>query len=275
MIATFSFACHNANDPALLHLGDTNSEFESLLSIPATEQPSRSATPTISEQIKKKIIKTGRIDFQSENIDNDYKKIRDLLPKYEAYIENENQSKSSQRISYDLKIRVPSNVYDTLFTTLSSLAFKLDNRNSNIEDVTEQYYDLKSRIKNKKALEQRYLDILGKASEIKDILEIEKNLNEVRTDIERLQGQFNYLSQQVSLSTINLSFYEVLPYVYDSSNRKGFGARILRALSSGWHGFLSFIVGVLTLWPFVLLLIGGIYLFRKLRHNWRAKKKGV
>ena len=145
----------------------------------------------------------------------------------------------------------------------------MDNRYSNIEDVTERYYDLKARINNKKVLEKRYLEILTQASEIKDILEIEKNLNDVRTEIENFQGQFNYLSKQVTLSTINLSFYEVLPYVYDSSNRKGFGARILGAVDKGWQNFLSFLVGLTSLWPFAILIPLGIYFFRKLKRAWK------
>lgn len=244
--------------------GDMEAGFEHIMEVPATEQTSPTQK-TETEQITKKVVKTGGIDFQSENIGKDYQKIRAILPKYDAYIENENQSKSSLRINYNLTIRVPSIKYDSLYYSLSGLGIRLNNKYSNIEDVTARYYDLKSRIINKKALEQRYVELLKKASVIKDILEIERNLNEVRTDIERLQGQFNYLSKQVSLSTIKVSFYEILPYVYDSSQRKGFGARIFSALNNGWQAFLSFLVGITTLWPFAFLIIAGIYLFRKFR----------
>jgi hypothetical protein len=274
VIALFLLAaCHNANDAMLMDLGDRNDDFEYIYEIPPTQQPAPPFTNETSgsEEITKKVIKTGEIDFQSEQIEEDYKKIRALLPKYNAYIENENQSKSAQRIQYNLTIRVPSTVYDSLFSSISTLAFRLDNRHSNVEDVTERYYDLKSRIKNKKALEQRYLDLLQKASAMKDILEIEQHLNEVRLEIEQIQGQFNYLSKQVSLSTIDLSFYEILPYVYDSTQRKGFGARIFIAMDNGWQGFLSFLVGLATLWPFVILTFGGIYLFRKVRRKWKKK----
>jgi hypothetical protein len=271
----FISACQTATDKQLMKRGDASAEFAEVYEIPATMQAPPPPEPTGDEQIIKKVIKTGGIDFQSNNIEEDYHKIRELLPKYEAYIESENQSKSDQRINCNLTIRVPSSIYDTLYSTLSTLGLRLDNRYSNIEDVTERYYDLQTRIKNKKALEQRYLELLNKASEIKDIIEIERNLNEVRTDIESMQGQFNYLSKQVNFSTINLSFYEVLPYVYDLTNRKGFGARILSALNNGWQGFLSFIVGLTTLWPFVLLLIGGIYLFRKIKGQFKRKKSSV
>ncbi|MEM9326617.1 MAG: DUF4349 domain-containing protein [Bacteroidota bacterium] len=226
-------------------------------------QPKTSSEQSIETEITKQVIKTGGIDFESKDIDEDLKSIREVLTKYQAYIENERQSKTSSRIECYITIRVPAETYDTLFESLSGLGARLDNRYSNVEDVTQRYYDLVTRIKNRKALEQRYLELLGKASKIEDLLEIEKKLNEVRTEIEGLQGQFNYLSKQVRLSTINLSFYEELPYVYGRSNRKGFGARIVRALDQGWQGFLSFFVGLITIWPFLLIAVGAAVLSRR------------
>lgn len=252
----FSFACHDSHQ-----LMDVEEEFEDLMEMPSTHLSVPSER--VNEEISKKVVKTGGIEFESSSVTKDYKIIQRLLSKYDAYIESENQSKSSQRIDYNLTIRVHAQGYDTLYSSISGLGIRLEHKYSNLEDVTARYYDLKTRIKNKSALEQRYVQLLKKASAIKDILEIEKKLNELRTDIEYLQGQFNYLSQQVSLSTINVSFYEVLPYVYDSSPRNGFGARILHSLNKGWLGFLSFLVGLTGIWPFVLLTILGIYLFRK------------
>jgi Domain of unknown function (DUF4349) len=260
----FSFACGNATNETYDLAG---ADYEAIMEAPATRQ-SAPQSPTIT----KKFIKTSGIDFETENVEATYKTIIDLLPTFEAYIENENQSKTSQSIHYNLTIRVPSSFHDSLYSSIGNLAFKLDSKYSNIEDVTERYYDLKLRIKNKKALEERYLDLLKKATAVKDILEIEKNLNEIRINIEQLQGQFNYLSKQVNLSTIQLSFYETLPYVYDSSQRKGFGARVLSGLNNGWQGFLSFLVGVTTLWPFIIVLFAGVYLFRKMRGKWKTKK---
>lgn len=221
---------------------------------------------------EKKNIKTGGITFQTKDLEADYQKISSLLPGYEAYIENENQSKNERRLSYDLTVRVPAEKFDTLYATIAGLAWRLDNKYSNLQDVTERYFDLQTRIKNKQALEIRYRELLGKASEVKDLLEIERQINQIRTEIESLQGQFNYLSQQVSMSTLQLSFYEELPYVYQDTQRRGFGARILGALDNGWQGFLFFLVGLVTLWPFLLLVGIGIFLFIFLRRRWKQKK---
>lgn len=264
------FACGSGNSE-LSDLGYAAEEIQAMKSMPVTEQPAPPTRAT-NEQFTRKVIKNGRIEFQSESIEEEYSRIKSLLPGLDAYIQRENQYKSTERIYYNLMLRVPAENYDSLMEVLSNLAYRLDNKSSNIDDVTDRYYDLKTRIKNKKALESRYLEILEQAKAIKDILEIERNLNEVRTEIERLQGQFNYLSKQVSLSTLDVSFYEVLPYVYDDTSRQGFGARILSAMNRGWQGFLSFTVGVISLWPFLIIIGGVIYLFRRFKIQWRRKK---
>ncbi len=215
--------------------------------------------------LKTKVITTGNIYFKSESIEQDYALVKQLLPQFRAYIQSENQSRNANRIDYSLTIKVPQELYDSLFEAIVSMDVFVESKSSNLQDVTEQYYDLETRIKNKKALEGRYLELLEKTKTITDILSIEQNLNNVRTEIERLEGQFKYLNNQVQYSTIYLSFYEVLPYEYQSSSRKGFFARILSSFDRGWDGFLSFIVWFFGLWPFLLLAGAGIYGFRKYR----------
>jgi len=187
-----NYGCNTPGNEMIMEVADEGN-FEELLLIPPFEQPAPpSPLPVETEEITKKIIKTGGSNFQSEDVEEDYKIIQGILPRFNAYIENENQSKVKESISYHITIRVPSNVYDSLFSTFSRMGHRLDNKYSAIQDVTERYYDLSTRIKNKKVLEERYLKILENATEVKDILEIEKNLNEVRTEIENLEGQFNY-----------------------------------------------------------------------------------
>lgn len=267
IIALLLAASCNSHNGQIYEVADgvEHEEFRDLLQIPDTEQPPPPQATRTSEDITKKVIKTGGIDFESENVERDYEAVSRLLPDFDAYIEHENQYKTSQRVHYSLTVRVPSSRYDSLFNTIAQIAFRLENKYSNVEDVTERYYDLKTRINNKQALEKRYLELLNEASEVKDMLEIEKSLNEIRTEIESMQGQFNFLSKQISLSTIQLSFYEILPYTYDSSQRKGFGARIVNALTQGWQGFITFLVAFISFWPFLILAAGGIYILKKVR----------
>lgn len=243
-------------------------EFNEIIEAPPTGQADASSEKLLlSQDISQKLVRSGGINFQSEDIEKDYAKIKSMLGGFNAYLENENQSNDNYRKSYNLNIRVPSERYDSLLNGISGIAFKVESKYSNVDDVTERYYDLQSRIQNKKELEIRYREILSKANQVKDILEIERNLNEVRTDIEMMEGQFNYLSKQIQFSSLQVQFYEELPYELNSPKKKGFWVRVFNALDNGWQVFLTVLVGLVTLWPFyfagALIFVLVVYLKRR------------
>jgi uncharacterized coiled-coil protein SlyX len=233
----------------------------SLANAPMPDQ----ATPVM----EKKVVKTGNLGFQVDDLQSSYKKIASTLEAYGAYIENESQSTYGDRSQYSMTIRVPIDQFDTLFSALAESSKFVENKSVNLRDVTEQYYDLETRLTNKKALEARYRELLEKANSVKDLLEIENSLNTIRTEIEQIQGQFDYLSKQVSYSTIHLNFYEILPYQYQPESRPGFMDRIKIAFTKGWTLFVAFLFGLVRLWPFILVLgTAGFLIIRR-----RKRKK--
>lgn len=258
LIFTLAFiiaACSSHNNEDAINIGGrppelmVTNDMEDY--IPLAKQSSETLeSELLSPDISQKLVRSGGINFQSEAVDKDYNQIKGMLGGFNAYLENESQSNDNFRKSYFLSIRVPSEKYDSLLNAIAKIAFRVENKYSNVEDVTERYYDLQTRIQNKKELEKRYREILSKANEVKDILEIERNLNQVRTEIESMQGQFNYLSQQIQFSSLQVQFYEELPYELNSPKKKGFWVRIFNALDNGWQVFLTFVVGLVTLWPF-------------------------
>ncbi len=215
-------------------------------------------------EIAKKVIKTGGLSYRVESTKEEYQRINQLLDQHDAYISSENENKGYDRINYNVSIKVPPQNFDVLIKEVTD-GKKLDNRWVNTDDVTSRYYDLQSRIENKKKLEERYQEILKQANKISDILEVERNLNQVRSEIESLQGQFKLLSHQINYSTLDISFYELVPYELDQDQRPGFGTRLLNAMSAGWQGFQTFIVYLLALWPFGLLALGVVWVVRKIR----------
>ena len=219
-------------------------------------------------EIERKVIKTGGLSYRVESTKEEYQRISKLLDQYDAYISSENENKGYDRINYNVSIKVPPQNFDVLIKEVTD-GRKLDNRWVNTDDVTSRYYDLQSRIENKKKLEERYQEILKKADKISDILEVERNLNQVRSEIESLQGQFKLLNHQINYSTLDISFYELVPYELDQEQRPGFGTRLLNAMSAGWQGFQTFLVYLMALWPFGLLALGVVWVVRKVR----ARKK--
>lgn len=223
-----------------------------------------SQVPIPKKEFEKKIIKTGTVTYRVDDTKEEYKRIVNMLGNFEAYIASENQNESYDRINYHLSVKVPPQSFDSLFDRLTSDR-KIDSKYVNSDDVTDQYYDLRSRIKNKKELEARYQDILKKATQVKDILEIERNLNQVRTEIESLEGQLKLLSYRINFSTIDIHFYTVLPYTVDENPRPGFGARFVNSVSRGWQGFLTFTIFIAGLWPFAILALALVLIVKKVR----------
>jgi hypothetical protein len=239
---------------------------EAIMDVPSSQQPPppSEASPTL----EKKLMSTGNISFKVKSTAATYAAIKNKLGQFEAYIENENQYNNSNRISQSLTLRVPSAHFDSLMAFLNTQASYLENKSVSIEDVSAQYYDLESRLKNQKALEERYLELLNQTKNMGEILQIERELNSIRSDIESQQGRFNYLKQQVRLSTINASYYELLPYSIEDGNPQTFVERVVESFVSGWSWFIGFIVGIIAFWPFFIVAIVAVWLIRK----WRKRK---
>jgi hypothetical protein len=101
-----------------------------------------------------------------------------------------------------MTIRVPSESFSSTMTALRALATEITSETNSSQEVTEEYTDLNSRLRNLEAGEQRYLDLLGRASTIPDILTVQDRLSAVRLEIEQVQGRLQLLGDLTDLATI-------------------------------------------------------------------------
>jgi hypothetical protein len=134
------------------------------------------------------------------------------------------------------------------------------------QDVTDEWIDVDARLKTQKALESRYLEILKDANAVTDLLSTEKQLAEVRTEIEKLEGRKRFLDSQVALSTVTVSFVEDAPLITASSS--AFGKAIQRAGGDLVNVSAALIVGIIRLLgvliPVALLILLPGYLVARI-----------
>lgn len=147
---------------------------------------------------------------------------------------------------------MPTDHFDPLLADITKGVDKLDRKEIAVRDVTEEFLDIQARLKTKKALEVRYLTLLDKANSVADVLAVEKQIGELRADIEFIEGRLNFLKSRVSFSTLTLTFYQT------TTRETQFGREFVGGLASGWKNLLWFLVALVNLWPF-LLLIGLLY----------------
>jgi hypothetical protein len=115
-----------------------------------------------------------------------------------------------QRMTTDaIIIRVPAERFDEALAAIDKLGIVTE-KDITAQDVTEEYVDLRIRLKNARALLEKLQSLLEKAQNVKDALAVEGELTRVRTEIERLEGNLNSLTHRIAYATISVAFTEVL-----------------------------------------------------------------
>ena len=103
-------------------------------------------------------------------------------------------------------LRVPSDKFDVAMAALRSLALRMVKEDIRGQDVTEEYVDLESSLRNLEAAESQYLELLKRADKVEDALKVQQELVNVRGQIERIKGRMNLLERTTDMSEIDASF---------------------------------------------------------------------
>lgn len=220
--------------------------------------------------VDRKVIKNGFLEIKSEDINRSRQRIDSLTKKYDCYMSSETFNESYNRWTYSFTIRIVSKAFDEFLDEIVIGPDIIKSKSVNAQDVTEQYYDLAARLETNREVEKRYKELLGRAQNIKEILEIERSLGEIRAEIESQQGRLNRMQNQIAYSTINISLFQDKTLKQTTVTRDSFSTRLAKSLLNGWNGFISFMIGLLTLWPFWIILI----IAWKLTTYLRKKRKG-
>lgn len=221
---------------------------------------------TPKTKVTQKLIKTSYLTFETESVEETYQSIKKKLVALNGYIQNDNTSKEYDRINRSLLIRIPNMNFQPLVDSITKSVKSLDQRDIQLRDVTEEFVDLEARLKAKRKLEERYLQLLVKANSVKDMLEIEHQVAQIREEIEAKQGRLNYLKNKVSLSTIHLNFYEMTQMTIAPS--QSYVNRLWRAIKGGFNGIGEFIIGMVYIWPFILIaILIGLFIRNRIRKS--------
>ena len=212
--------------------------------------------------IDQKIIKNGTLRFETSDMNKTATGIYAALKKYNGYIQLDNETKGYNEITRNIVIRVPNQNFEKLINEVTQGVSYFDEKQITSEDVTEQFIDLEARLKSKKELEARYIDLLRKATKVSDIIEIEQQINVIREEIESKEGQLNYMKSRVSMSTLNITFYKPTS---ESGVTVSYGDKIVNALKGSISWIPSFFIGLIYIWPLFFIAVIGYFIFKRKR----------
>lgn len=227
----------------------------------------QSNQPIEEKQTEKKLIRTASIHIKVENYEKARPTLDELLKQFQAEITNEMQSTHSNGVSYDFTIRILPADFESFIAKIEELASFVYGKRIDVQDVTRQYVDLETRLASKRAVIAQYRALLQDAKSVEDVLAVSEELNEVIEDVESTEAQLRALRNDVQYSTINLTIFD--EHTIPNIERENFFSRIGKGLFNGWQLLLNIFVGLITIWPVVLIAIGGVWL---LRRWWKRRK---
>lgn len=220
--------------------------------------------------LDRKIIRNADLTMEVASTTDTQQKIVSIAETHGGFVvsseakQKDSQEPAQRTLDFKLVVRIPENQFGVALDQIRNLATNLTEAKIAGQDVTEEFIDLEARIKTQKALELQFLEIMKQARKVEDALEVQRQIAEVRSDIERLEGRKRFLENRSSLSTITVNITTPKPIVVVPTT--GFRHSVSDAIAEGidvGSGILLFFVrfaivmvpvGVLVLLPAGLLV---------------------
>ena len=258
-------ACSGNEDSAKMSIEETESasdsaEFSTEEKNVEADMEQESVTEDMDTPNTRMIIHQARISTNVKDLKKAQHNMEQKVKKFDGYIVESNvYLESDENSTGNMIVRIPEMHFETFLSETEAEASKVLEKNVTGQDITEQYVDLSSRVKSKRAVEERLLAFMKDAEKTEDLLKISTDLAKIQEEIEVLVGKINYLENQTSFSTIELTMYEnrvIIPEIENKDlntwekTKKQFITSTNALLSVG-SGIIVFIVGNL---PVLVLL---------------------
>jgi hypothetical protein len=209
-----------------------------------------------------KLVKVASIRFQVADASEALKNIERIVARYPAYIADSRMSVTGVRIEKGLTVKIPPEYFDRFLTDIDSQSIFTEFRNITATDVTKEFVDLEARLKTKREVHERLKEILRtKTGTIDEVLSAERQLGEVQEELEAATGKLNLLKDRIAYSRIEIAMYQVLRQ--EATFAPGVGTRLRNAFASGFEGTVDVMIGLVHLWPLLLILSVGAMIYRK------------
>jgi Domain of unknown function (DUF4349) len=196
------------------------------------------------------IVYSADLSVRAGDVSDAAARAKQIVAAEGGYVGDENTASGPPSATVTFKI--PSARYAAVLDQLASarIGRKLSLRQRS-EDVTQEVADVDSRVSSAKATLASFRDLLGKATNVSEVIQIEQEIATREADLESLQARQRSLSRETAFATVTLRI-EGAPARHAADRN---------ALAAGWHAFTMFVGGIGTAlgWTLPFLALGALF----------------
>ena len=233
---------------------------------PVPEKAGAGVLPPTAEE--RMIVRNGDMSLVVEDVTSARDEIAQLAVRLGGWVVSSRISGEEEELRGWISVRVPDETFDQALAELRGLAVRVTSESTSTQDITEEYIDLQSRLKNAEATESQYLALLEKAEDVDDILKIYEALSRIRYEIEQIKGRIQYLERISAMSLISIELrpaVTVAPLVRPGWSANEVFKSAVRGLVIFGQGLGTMAIGAAIFSPIWGTILGILY--------WRRRRK--
>ena len=250
---------------------------------PAPGMPRTAADWGLESLEERMIIWTGDISLVVKDAGESLEQVEAIAKDLGGYVVNSSSWYQEEQLRARLTIRVPAEEFDTALARLKDLAIRVESRNVSTQDVTEEYTDLDSRLRNLEATETELLELLTEVRErtgkAEDVLAVHRELSNIRGQIEQVKGRMQYLEKMTAMATINIELIpDVLarPIVVAGWQPSGTAGNALRNLVRTFQFIVDAAIWLIVyVLPTLVVIAIPFFILWLIWRRWRRRRKAA
>ncbi len=195
----------------------------------------------------------GNLSVQVRNISTAMESIQSLIDQYGGSITSSNLGNSDDRFG-NLSALVPRESFYELIDAIEKVVTEVTSENINSLDVTEEFVDIEARLNVMKQTESRFIALLSEASNVEEIMSVEKELMRLRGDIDSLEGRIKYLNKTTDNAVLNIHITEEKPITGNDWSFLDSLDNSVRNLISLGKNIANFLITVIVFSPILIVM---------------------
>ena len=245
------------------------------------KQVTRSARLADADVVERKIVTNVDMNVRVDDVNGAMELVTDLVDTSGGFVVSVSRTEDEFESFAFMSFRVPSNNLEVTLSRVRDISERVERENRSSQDVTTEFVDIEARLGNLRAAEQQLMVLFERSGKVSDVLEVQRELTNMRGQIESLQGRLNYLSQTTATSLVSVWFHPTTstapisdPAWSPSETARG-ATRGLAAFGR-WSADVAITVAIFSpVWVPIVVIVLGVVLWDQRRQRKNAEQVKV